>query len=213
MGRSIMGYTIINDEPQRVAINAISFSPDIYPRDFVRYNKVDEYITGMQNGDVFPPPVVNKRTGNGLDGLHRYLAKKKMGEIYLYVDYLDIDPKDELMVAMKLNAKHGIQLTPEEKRSFIKRAFNSNPNVDLRRLAKDLGVSMDTVWAHTEEMRHQREEHRNSLILRLGRKHKPCANNNIQCNGKPHSTREIADILSKFGYSLHHSQVSRHLKV
>lgn len=133
----------------KVYLGQIKTDEQLYPRQSVRSDNVERLVDVLKIGQEFHDPiVVEKNTGQLLDGLHRFSAYKlhygsEWPEKEVETVIVEL-PQDEfpigwLMYAAKLNNDHGLPLTQAERRR------------NLVRLKKE-GVSEETILAYAEQV-------------------------------------------------------------
>src|SRR5210317_210514 len=95
-----------------IAANAIIYREDLYPRFKASAKKIQEY---SENLSVLPPIEVNQDSIL-IDGYHRWKAFETAEVTSIPCVVTKTESEMELlMLAVKRNATHGQQLTPEEK--------------------------------------------------------------------------------------------------
>ena len=136
----------------KLKIKEIVFREDLYPR----LKKVPATIqTYSENIDQLPPIEVNQHR-ELLDGYHRWKAHETAGvdEIEAIVTETKSDAEAKL-VAIERNAKHGQQLTRDEKITLANRLFG---DVSEDVICKVLAISRRTFDKYTAGKAKQREK-------------------------------------------------------
>lgn len=112
---------------KKIPIDLIKFDPAIYPRanygDGAFWQTVQRYLEAYQSGSTFPPLHVAKRGDMYpiLDGYNRYQMYKKAGVEEVECIVHD-EPEDQwLLIATRLNAQHGKQLTSQDRTMIANR--------------------------------------------------------------------------------------------
>ena len=122
--------------------------------------KVKEYADLMENGVEFDPIKVWEREDGRVwvvDGVHRIEASRRIGREYIEGEPLPI--KDELhyrMEAIKHNLKHGLALTPDERKLCAQQLYLSGVDeVNIQRL---FGVSDRTIRRWLSDIKSEKKE-------------------------------------------------------
>lgn len=135
-----------------VKITNIEIDSKIYPRNTPDNAKIEEYRERMEDGEQFPPIIINRRTMHLIDGYHRYRATRALGKSEILADFIDIPEEHEWIEAIRYNARHGIPLRRSEiKEMFEKYFIIVQGKVDTEELAKSFGVSRSTIYAWIKE--------------------------------------------------------------
>lgn len=133
---------------QELKISDIRIDGGTQIRKQLNQDKVDEYLSQMQDGVVFPPVTVFFDGSSYWlsSGFHRYFMHKKAGRELIGADVREGTLDDAILFALGDN-KHGLNMTAEDYRRSIEIMLN-NPkwkgwsNVQI---AKHIGVSAMTV--------------------------------------------------------------------
>lgn len=101
---------------------------------------VDRYAEQMKAGAIFPAIVVNDRY-EIVDGNSRWLASKlnKRGTIAAYV-CSDLTALQARSLSVELNQSHGLSMTDEEIREFVKGAIEEGHVLDFKAYARITGI-------------------------------------------------------------------------
>lgn len=161
----------------KIKLSEIVIDDKIYPRESPKQDLVDEYVEAMEGGAIFPPLVIHESTKMLLDGLHRYLAYKKRNIAEIEVE-IDPEPKitDIIKEGYKLllrgawyNARHGIQLKNAEKQVVARKVATGDVNGEItqEKLAKQLGVTQQTIANWVKDIQDVRDNRRNMYIYHL----------------------------------------------
>lgn len=97
-------------------------------------------------GDL-PPIVVHRPSMRVIDGAHRVRAAQARGETTIRTVFVDGDDVDVLVLAVRLNARHGLPLTRRDREAAVLRLLTTRPEWSDRRIAGLAGVSHKTVGA------------------------------------------------------------------
>jgi ParB-like chromosome segregation protein Spo0J len=108
-------------EAVRIDVSSVIFRQDLYPRIEHSPVTVQQYAKAL---DVLPPIEVNQKN-ELIDGWHRWTAHQKAGAAQISATITETASDVELLeLAVERNAKHGLQLSPEEKRDMARRIYN-----------------------------------------------------------------------------------------
>jgi hypothetical protein len=109
---------------------------------------VDRYAEAMQAGAVFPAIVVF-RDADGehhlADGHHRVEAARRVGLAEIDADIRKGDRAAALWHAVGANARHGLPLTPADRRAAVALALKTWPDKSLQQIAAQVGCSVGLV--------------------------------------------------------------------
>lgn len=142
--------------PQRVAVAAVIFREDLYPRIETSPITVQKYAEDLA---VLPPIEVNQNL-ELIDGWHRWTAHKKANAETIAVVVAPTKSDAELLeLAIHRNATHGLQLSQGDKKKMATRIYNATSDRRERmalkaRLAKILSVTealLDSWLARSEK--------------------------------------------------------------
>jgi hypothetical protein len=127
-------------------VSAVVFREDLYPRIETNAIAVQKYADDL---DVLPPIEVNQR-GELIDGWHRWTAHRKVGAETIRVTVTETSSDAEVLeLSIERNAKHGLQLSQQDKKDLAVRLYSATPDRerDAKKayLAKILSVSERTV--------------------------------------------------------------------
>jgi ParB-like chromosome segregation protein Spo0J len=115
--------------------------------------------------DELPPIVVHRATMQVIDGMHRVRAAMLSGVAYLEARLFE-GPEDEaFLLAVRLNAAHGLPLTRADRVAAAVRILSSSPHWSDRAIARAAGLSGKTVAS----IRRRTSEEIPHLSDRLGR--------------------------------------------
>jgi DNA modification methylase len=143
----------------RLKTNDIVYREDLYPRFKNNPATIQAY---SENVDQLPPIEVNQHH-ELLDGYHRWKAHETAGidEIEVTITETKSDAEAKLL-AIERNAKHGQQLTRDEKKVLANRLFG---DVAEDVICNVLAISRKTFSRLTAQKAKQREADTNRLIL------------------------------------------------
>lgn len=128
------------------AVTEIVWRKDLYPRLETDARKVDQYAEDLS---VLPPIEVNQRD-ELIDGWHRWTAHRKVKAERVPVVVTETTSDEHLLeLAIRRNAKHGLQLSAEDKKDMARRIYNGTAEREREKkkadLASMLSVSERTV--------------------------------------------------------------------
>lgn len=95
----------------------------------------------------FPPILVHRATMTVIDGAHRVRAAMLLGLTEIEASFYDGAEKDGFVLAVTLNAAHGLPLTLADRRAAAGRIMQSHAQWSDRRIARITGLSGATVGA------------------------------------------------------------------
>ncbi|MFI6325560.1 ParB/RepB/Spo0J family partition protein [Nonomuraea sp. NPDC050556] len=126
------------------------------------------HIVELAELDEVPAVVVHRSTMRIIDGMHRYRAAQLRGDSWIEVRFFDGDEQDAFVLAVRLNATHGLPLTQADKAAAAARIIASHPQWSDRLIASASGLSHRTVAAIRGSSTGE-HTHSNSRIGRDGR--------------------------------------------
>ncbi|WP_318306149.1 ParB/RepB/Spo0J family partition protein [Amycolatopsis solani] len=107
-----------------------------------------EHVRLLAESAIAPPPiVVHRATTQVIDGLHRVRAAQSRGETTIAAVFFDGDVKEAFVLAVKLNAMHGLPLTLADRKAAAREILFLYPQWSDRRIAGVAGLSPKTVAA------------------------------------------------------------------
>jgi len=187
-----------------VAISDIEKRKELMPRAGVSQQVVEDYRASL---DFLPPITLGVDNGQLvlLDGWHRLGAYEAEGKDTIPANIVDsIDPNNFFFESAKANKAHGRRLTAAEKRAVSRKLFLEE-NRSVTEIADATGISERHVRRLVESFNEAKKELAIEKAIKLSKKNSPAT-------GKPHSVREIADILTDEGFDASKSSVGRWLK-
>lgn len=105
-----------------------------------------EHVRRLASSDLpFPPIIVHRPTMRVIDGMHRVRAARLRGENTIEVEFFDGSEDDAFLIAVKINAKHGLPLSTADRTAAVLRIFRSHPQLSDRLIAEATGLSARTV--------------------------------------------------------------------
>lgn len=133
-------------QPERVSISDVVISPATQLRAEINQDTINDYAADLEGGDEFPPILAVRLNGRPqvVDGGHRHYAKVQLKETMVDVQILEnLGEPEAFHLAINANRVHGLQRSPEDKRSIAK-AMLQNPTyacLSTRKLKSISGIS------------------------------------------------------------------------
>lgn len=155
-------------EVKEINVCEVVFREDLYPRIEKNSFTVQKYA---EDPEMLPPIELNQHF-ELIDGWHRWTAHKKMElkTIKAIITNTSSDT-DFLELAIERNARHGLQLSSEDKRDLARKIYNGvadkKRDTEKARLAKLLSVSERTVRNWLSSIDKDIKEARDKRILNL----------------------------------------------
>lgn len=153
-----------------IVLTEVVFDQSIYPRAEWSQATVNRYAEAINAGDVFPPIVLETDTNRLLDGMHRWQAHKQALKDEIRVVWQEVPegvpPK---LYAASLATKHGDRITGEELKTIAREIAETNPEYDLKTIAKYSGVTRQTVSKWVGDIVEHRRNVRQVVALLLTR--------------------------------------------
>jgi len=118
-----------------------------------------------QTEKPLPPVVVHRPTMQLIDGLHRLQAAVRRGEDRIEVRYVEGSTEDAFILAVQLNAEHGMPLSRRDRVAAAERIIGSHAHWSDRRIAEVTGLAPTTVSA----LRRRSTDQGDQLNARTGR--------------------------------------------
>ena len=100
-----------------------------------------------------PPIVIHRPTMTVIDGVHRLRAIERSGATSISAVFFDGTECEAFVLAVKLNAGHGLPLSLADRKAAARRMLADFPEWSNRRLAQAAGLSDKTVAALAIELR------------------------------------------------------------
>jgi len=149
-------------------INDIIFRDDLYPRIETNPTTVQKYAEDL---DMLPPIEINQHN-ELIDGWHRWTAHKKEKRETIAVEITETKSDTHLLeLAIERNARHGLQLSQQDKKDMARRIYHITPERERDKkkahLAKILSVSERTVRDWLSRIDKDTKETRNKRIFDL----------------------------------------------
>ncbi|MGW0517497.1 winged helix-turn-helix transcriptional regulator [Crossiella sp. NPDC003009] len=98
-----------------------------------------------ESAEPLPPIVVRRATMRVVDGVHRLLAARRRGDETIAVRFFDGDERESFVLAVRLNAEHGLPLSTADRIAAASRIIAWYPSWSDRAIGVVVGVSGKTV--------------------------------------------------------------------
>lgn len=153
---------------ERRPIGNIVLREDLYPRESLNHEIVQRYAVDVS---VLPPLEVNQDDVL-IDGRHRWTAHKNAGSKEVECIVTETASDAELLeLSIERNAKHGHQLSTNDKKRMARRIYHETPQEDRggkkERLATLLSVGASTVASWLSRIDKDQREERQAAVLNL----------------------------------------------
>ena len=128
--------------------------------------EIEEHARTLAESDAaLPPIVVHHSTMRVVDGMHRLRAAALRGDQHIEVRLVEGTAEDAFVLAVKLNAEHGLPLSRQDRTAAALRIIESHPHWSDRRIASVTGLSPGAVGS----LRGRADAPVTQLSLRTGR--------------------------------------------
>lgn len=94
-----------------------------------------------------PPILVNRRSMQVVDGVHRVLAAILKGRETIEAILVDVSRDDAFLLAVESNTRHGLPLSQADRRAAAARLIASHPHMSDRTIARVSGLGAKSVAA------------------------------------------------------------------
>lgn len=146
------------------AIDEIVYREDLYPRFEPNPATIQKYAESVEH---LPPIEVNQHN-ELIDGYHRWTAHKKQKAETIAVAVTETSSDDNLLeLAIEANAKHGLQLRRDEKKSLARQLYSRGQVKDKKRLQDLLGVGKSALTEWLQDLDRAEREERNRKIRKM----------------------------------------------
>ena len=110
--------------------------------------EIEEHVRTLAESDAaLPPIVVHHSTMRVVDGMHRLRAAALRGDRHIEVGLVEGTAEDAFVLAVRLNAEHGLPLSRQDRTAAALRIIESHPHWSDRRIASVTGLSPGAVGA------------------------------------------------------------------
>ncbi|CAG7657989.1 ParB/RepB/Spo0J family partition protein [Actinacidiphila bryophytorum] len=136
----------LSERPSRRRTQVVPIS-SLLPADSPRLaGETAEHARALAESQApLPPIVVHRATMRVVDGTHRLLAAVLRGDEYIEARLVDGTDEDIFVLAVKLNAEHGLPLSRQDRTAAAVRIAESHPHWSDRRIASVTGLSPGAV--------------------------------------------------------------------
>lgn len=136
----------LSDRPSRRRTQAVPIS-SLLPADSPRLSgETAEHARALAESQApLPPIVVHRATMRVVDGMHRLRAAVLRGDEYIEARLVDGEDEEIFVLAVKLNAEHGLPLSRQDRTAAAIRIIESHPHWSDRRIASVTGLSPGAV--------------------------------------------------------------------
>ncbi|MDL4821055.1 ParB/RepB/Spo0J family partition protein [Actinomadura opuntiae] len=132
-----------NSPPEIVAVSVLALRPGDSPR--LKGEDKAHVMRLSQVEGPLPPLLVDRRTMQVIDGLHRLMAASLKGQATVEVVFFDGSPEDAFLRGVEANVRHGLPLTQAERHAAALRILMSHPDMSDRAVAKTTGLGTRAV--------------------------------------------------------------------
>ncbi len=142
----------------------------LLPADSPRIAGEDTEHTRVLRGKLseLPAILVNRRTMQVIDGMHRLAAARLEGAETILAKFVDTDEQNAFVLAVKANSRHGLPLSVADREAAASRILSWYPYWSDRMVAAVVGLAATTVGAIRERSTVQ-PLHSNARLGRDGR--------------------------------------------
>ncbi|WP_308294980.1 MbtH family NRPS accessory protein [Streptomyces sp. NK08204] len=128
---------VISRQTQLIPVNSLLAADS--PR---LAGEVEEHARTLAESEAaLPPIVVHRPTMRVVDGMHRLRAAVLRGDDLIEVRFVDGTAEDAFVLAVRLNADHGMPLSRQDRVAAAIRIVESHPAWSDRRIAAVTGLS------------------------------------------------------------------------
>lgn len=128
-----------------VTVRISSLAPGISPRSSGESRT--HIVQLAQAESPLPPLLVDRRTMQVIDGMHRLKAAILNGRDTIEVSFFDGTAADAFLRAVEANVRHGLPLSFADRKTAAARIISSHPHLSDRALASSTGLSAKLVAA------------------------------------------------------------------
>lgn len=147
-----------------IKTSEVIFREDLYPRIEPNARLIQQYA---ENIDNLPPIEINQHNIL-IDGYHRWTAHKKAEKETIEAVVIQTSSDNDLLaMSIEKNAKHGMQLSAEDKKKMAVRLYNAGTGKDKAEICKILSISNSTVTSYLTDIDKQLREERKAKIFSM----------------------------------------------
>jgi hypothetical protein len=135
----------VNTSTAVVAVPLLS----LRPADSPRLNGEDKaHIARLAETEApLPPILVDRRTMQVIDGMHRLMAASIQGQETIDVIFFEGNEADIFLRAVQENVAHGLPLSQADRRAAAGRIIASHPHMSDRAIGHSVGLAAKTIAA------------------------------------------------------------------
>lgn len=147
---------VITETVTNLPVSEIVWRKDLYPRFEPDPATIQRYAESLE----YLPPVEVNQHNELIDGYHRWTAHKKANAAEIAVTFTQTESDVHLQeLGIEKNAKHGLQLKRDEKKSIARKLYAARQITDKMRLQELLGVGKSALSEWLQDIdRADREE-------------------------------------------------------
>jgi DNA modification methylase len=147
-----------------IKTSEVIFREDLYPRIEPDAKLIQQY---SENIDNLPPIEINQHNIL-IDGFHRWTAHKKTEKETIEVVVIQTTSDNDLYaLAIEKNAKHGRQMSYEDKKKAARRLYNIGTGKSKEEICRLLSISNSTVTSYLTDIDKQLKEERKAKIFSM----------------------------------------------
>lgn len=147
-----------------IKTSEVIFREDLYPRIEPNARLIQQYA---ENIDNLPPIEINQHNIL-IDGYHRWTAHKKAEKETIEAVVIQTSSDNDLLaMSIEKNAKHGMQLSSEDKKKMAVRLYNAGTGKAKEEICKILSISNSTVTSYLTDIDKQLREERKAKIFAM----------------------------------------------
>ena len=134
------------DLPESVPIDLVlpGDSPRVSGEDTGHTSVLKERLAGL------PAILVNRRTMQVVDGMHRLSAARQQGADMIPVRYIDVTDHEAFLLSVRANMQHGLPLSRADREAAARRILEWYPSWSDRAIADVVGLAPSTIAALRE---------------------------------------------------------------
>jgi len=147
-----------------IKTSEVIFREDLYPRIEPDTKLIQQYAENLEN---LPPIEINQHNIL-IDGFHRWTAHKKTEKETIEVIVIQTTSDNDLYaLAIEKNAKHGRQMSYEDKKKAARRLYNIGTGKSKEEICRMLSISNSTVTSYLTDIDKQLREERKAKIFSM----------------------------------------------
>ncbi|WUH99889.1 ParB/RepB/Spo0J family partition protein [Spirillospora sp. NBC_00431] len=99
----------------------------------------------VETEQPLPPIIVDRRTMQVIDGIHRLMAASLKGQATIAVEFFEGSPEEAFLLGVQANVRHGLPLSQADRRAAALRILISHPDMSDRSIAESVGLGTRAV--------------------------------------------------------------------